>query len=174
MREAQLQVSLTVPHTALAVTIDLADKPGEGGHGTDGYGPGEIHPIRKLEVGHRNALAARALVYGEKTVASGPIYKSCQPAGGKLRLTFDSIGGGLIVKGDKLVGFTVAGTDRKFVPAEAVIDGDTVLVSAPAVASPVAARYGYEQCVKPVCNLYNKEELPASPFRTDEWPVVGE
>ncbi|HUU60281.1 MAG TPA: sialate O-acetylesterase, partial [Phycisphaerae bacterium] len=171
VREAQLQVSRTVPNTALAVTIDLADKPGEGGHGTDGYGPGEIHPIRKREVGHRNALAARALVYGEKLVASGPIYKSCKRDHGKLRIAFDSVGGGLVAKGGKLVGFRIAGADRKFVPAEAVIDGDTVVLSAPTIAAPVAARYGFEQFVRPLCNLYNKEDLPASPFRTDDWPL---
>ena len=73
-------------NTALAVTIDLADKPGEGGHGNDGYGPGEIHPIRKREVGHRNALAARALVYGEKIVSSGPVYQFCKRENGKLRI----------------------------------------------------------------------------------------
>ena len=170
-REAQLRVSQTVPNTALAVTIDLADKPGEGGHGTDGYGPGEIHPIRKREVGHRNALAARALVYGEKLVFSGPVYKSCKQENGKLRLAFDSVGGGLLAKGDKLVGFSVAGADRKFVPAEAAIEGGTVVLGAPAVAAPVAARYGFEQFVNPLCNLYNKEDLPASPFRTDDWPL---
>jgi len=169
-RECQLHVSRTVPHTALAVTIDLADKPGEGGHGTDGYGPGEIHPKRKLEVGHRNALAARAIAYGEKIVSSGPIYRSCQPEGGKLRIAFDSVGGGLVAKGGKLLGFKIAGADRRFVPAEAVIDGGTVVLSAAAIAAPVAARYGFEQFVSPPCNLYNQEELPASPFRTDDWP----
>lgn len=171
VRDAQLQVSRTVPNTALAVVIDLADKRGEGGHGTDGYGPGEIHPKRKQEVGRRNALAARALVYKEKLVSSGPVYKSCKSEGGKLRITFDSVGGGLIAKGGKLVGFSIAGADRKFVSSEAVIEGNTVVLSAPSVASPVAARYGFEQFVNPLCNLYNKEELPASPFRTDNWPA---
>ena len=171
VREAQLQVSQTVPNTALAVPIDLADKRGEGGHGNDGYGPGEIHPIRKQAVGHRNALAARALVYGEKIVSSGPVYRSCKEENGKLRIAFDSVGGGLMAKGDKLLGFRIAGADRKFVPAEAAIEGDTVVLSAPAVAAPVAARYGFEQFVDPLCNLYNKEDLPASPFRTDDWPL---
>jgi|GEM_PF-842903 len=170
VREAQCQVAQTVPNTALAVTIDLADQRGEGGHGTDGYGPGEIHPIRKQEVGHRNALAARALVYGEKIVAAGPICKSCRSEDGKLRLAFDSVGGGLIAKGDKLVGFSIAGEDRRFLAAEAVIDGNTVVLSAPAVPAPVAARYGFAQFVNPLCNLYNKEDLPTVPFRTDDWP----
>lgn len=171
VREAQLQVSKTIPYTALAVTIDLADKVGEGMHGTgDGYGPKEIHPIRKLEVGHRNALAARALVYGEKIVSSGPIYKSFKVGKGKIRISFDSLGGGLVAHGDKLVGFSIAGADQKFVPADAVIDGKTVVVSAPDVTTPVAVRYAFAQFVDPICNLYNKEDLPASPFRTDNWP----
>ncbi len=170
-REGQLRVSQTVPHTALVVTMDLADKAGEGGHGNDGPGPYEIHPKRKLEVGHRNALAARRLAYGEPIVSSGPVYRSCKPENGKLRIVFGSIGGGLVVKGPKLVGFRVAGADRKFVPAEALIEGDAVVLSAATVAMPVAARYGFEQFVDPVCNLYNKEGLPASPFRTDDWPL---
>jgi sialate O-acetylesterase len=167
VREAQRRVTETVPNTALAVTIDLADQPGEGGHGTDGLGTHSIHPIRKREVGERNALAARAMVYGEKIVGSGPRYKSCKPEGGKLRLTFASVGGGLVVRGDKLVGFSIAGADGKFVAAEAAIEGDTVVLSAPGVAAPVAVRYGYAQFVNPLCNLYNKDGLPASPFRTD-------
>jgi sialate O-acetylesterase len=167
-RDAQLLVSRTVRNTALVVTIDLADKQGEPGFV---YGPAEIHPHRKQEVGHRNALAARALVYGEKIVSSGPVLKSCTQEGGKLRLVFDSVGGGLVAKGDKLLGFTVAGADRKFVPAEAAIDGDAVVLTSPAVAAPVAARYGFEQFVNPLCNLYNKDDLPASPFRTDDWPL---
>ncbi len=173
VREAQRRVTETVPNTALAVTIDLADKPGEGGHGNDGYGPKSIHPIRKREVGERNALAARAMVYGEKIVGSGPRYKSCKQEGGKLRVSFDSIGGGLVVRGDKLAGFAIAGADGKFVPAEAAIEGDTVVLNAPGVAVPVAARYGYAQFVNPLCNLYNKEGLPASPFRTDDGVVTS-
>ena len=117
VREAQLHVSQSVPNTALAVTIDLANKPGEGGHGNDGYGPRDIHPIRKQQVGHRNALAARAVAYGEKIVSSGPIYKSCKQDGGKLRITFDSIGSGLVAKGGKLVGFQIAGANRKVRPS---------------------------------------------------------
>ncbi len=167
VREAQRRVTETIPNTALAVTIDLADKPGEGGHGNDGLGTHSIHPIHKREVGERNALAARALVYGEKIVGSGPRYQSCKPEGGKLRLSFASVGGGLVARGDKLVGFSIAGADGKFVPAEAAIDGDTVVLSAPGVAAPVAARYGYAQFVNPLCNLYNREGLPASPFRTE-------
>jgi sialate O-acetylesterase len=167
VREAQRRVTETVPGTALAVTIDLADKPGEGGHGNDGMGPKSIHPIHKREVGERNALAARQMVYGERVVGSGPRYKSSKVEGGRLRVAFDSVGGGLVARGDKLVGFTVAGADGRFVPAEAVIDGNTVVLTAASVPAPVAARYGYAQFVAPVCNLANREGLPASPFRTD-------
>ena len=77
----------------------------------------------------------------------------------------------MIAKGGKLVGFSIAGADRKFVPAEALIEGGSVVLSAPAVAAPVAARYGFEQFVNPLGNLYNQEGLPASPFRTDDWPL---
>jgi len=162
-REEQLHVSQTVPNTALVVTIDLANKEG------DDFGSAQIHPKNKTDVGHRNALAARALVYGEKIVSSGPIYKAMKVENGKIRLTFDSVGSGLEAKGEKLVGFHIAGEDQKFVPAAATIEGRTVVVSAPQVASPVAVRYGFAQFVHPLCNLYNKEGLPASPFRTDNW-----
>jgi sialate O-acetylesterase len=165
VREAQFQVAQSDPHAALAVTIDLADKEG------DGYGPGEIHFKDKQDVGHRMALAARALAYDEKLVSSGPLYKSMKVENGKIRLSFDSVGSGLEAKGDKLAGFSIAGADRKFVPADAVIDGQTVVVSTPQVAAPLAVRYGFAQFVHPLCNLYNKDGLPASPFRTDDWTV---
>jgi sialate O-acetylesterase len=171
VRDGQLRVSRSLPRTALVVTLDLADRTGEAGFP---YGPAEIHPHRKREVGERNALAARALAYGQKVVASGPIFSRCTPEGGKLRLTFDSVGGGLTAQGDKLVGFTLAGADRQFVPAAATIDGATVLVSAPGVAAPVAARYGFAHFVQPLCNLYNTDGLPASPFRTDDWALGAE
>ena len=165
VREAQLQVSQTVPKTAMAVTIDLADKDG------DGYGMGEIHPKRKLEVGQRMAVAARAVAYGEKIVSSGPIYRTMKSGKGGIVLAFDSVGGGLETRGANLVGFQIAGSDKKFVDADAVIAGDSVVVSAPLVPNPVAVRYGFAQWMVPVPNLHNKEGLPASPFRTDEWPV---
>lgn len=165
VREAQLRISQTVPKTGLAVTIDLNDKEG------DGYGMGEIHPKRKMEVGQRMALAARAVAYGEKLVSSGPIYRAAKAGPGNLVLSFDSTGGGLVAQGGKLTGFQVAGADRKFAEAEAVVAGNTVVLSSPAVAAPVAARYGFAQAMLPVPNLYNKEGLPASPFRTDDWPL---
>ncbi len=165
VREAQLHVSQTVPKTALAVTIDLCDKEG------DGYGMGEIHPKRKQEVGQRMALAARAVAYGEKIVSSGPIYRSMKSAHGGISVDFSSVGGGLEARGGKLIGFQIAGSDKKFVDADAVIDGSTVVVTAAAVPAAVAVRYGFTQFALPVPNLYNKEGLPASPFRTDDWPL---
>jgi sialate O-acetylesterase len=165
VREAQLHVSQTVPNTALAVTIDLADKEG------DGYGVGEIHPKRKLEVGQRMALAARAVAYGEKIVSSGPIYRAMESGSSRITLRFDSVGDGLEARGGKLVGFQIAGSDQRFVDADAVISGNTVVVSSPSIRAPVAVRYGFAQFVLPVPNLYNKAGLPASPFRTDDWPV---
>jgi len=113
------------------------------------------------------ALAALAIAYGQKVVHSGPIYRSMRIEGDKIRLFFDHVGSGLVAKGDKLVGFTIAGADRKFVDAKAKIEGDTVLVWSEEVSEPVAVRYGWTD--NPNCNLYNKEGLPASPFRTDDW-----
>ncbi len=154
-----------MPKTGLAVTLDLCDKEG------DGYGMGEIHPRRKLEVGQRMALAARAVAYGEKLVGSGPIYRSMKVEQNGIRLEFDSIGGGLGAPGGKLLGFQIAGSDQKFTDAEATIVGDSVVANAKAVPNPVAVRYGFAQFVLPVPNLYNKEGLPASPFRTDDWDI---
>ena len=85
-----------------------------------------------------------------------------------VRLRFDHTSGGLVAKGDKLTGFSIAGEDRNFVAAEAMIEGETVLVSSPSVAKPVAVRYGW--AANPECNLYNNASLPAVPFRTDDWP----
>jgi sialate O-acetylesterase len=109
--------------------------------------------------------------YGKKLVQSGPIYKSMKVDGGSIVLKFDHIGGGLIAKGgEELKGFSIAGADKKFVWADAKIDSDKVVVSSDKVSEPAAVRYAWAD--NPVCNLYNAEELPASPFRTDEWPGV--
>ena len=168
VREAQQRVAQTEPGTALAVTIDLHDKEG------DGYGMGEIHPKNKLEVARRMALAARTIAYGEKVVSSGPVFRAMKSEDGRLRLQFDSIGGGLEARGGgKVIGFQVAGSDRKFVNADAVIgEGENdILVITEKGFVPVAVRYGFSQAVLPTPNLINKEGLPASPFRTDDWPV---
>jgi len=108
--------------------------------------------------------------YQKPIVYSGPLYESIAVAGGKVRIKFSHIGSGLEAKGGALRGFAVAGADRKFYWAEAVIDGDSVIVSNPNVSTPVAIRYAWGD--SPVCNLFNREGLPASPFRTDEWPRV--
>jgi sialate O-acetylesterase len=153
LREAQLLTALHVPNCGLAVTIDIGET-------------NDIHPRNKQDVGHRLALAARGVAYGQEIVYSGPVYRSMTTDGRKARLTFDHVGSGLIARGGgPLKGFAIAGADMKFVWAEAEIDGDTVLVWSDRTKTPVAVRYAWAN--NPVCNLYNKEGLPASPFRTD-------
>ena len=157
LREAQ-SMTLALPNTGMAVIIDIGDAD-------------NIHPKNKQDVGKRLALWPLAGVYGKKLVYSGPIYKSMKVDGGSIILSFDHVGGGLVAKGDEqLKGFSIAGADRKFVWADAKIDGDTVVVSSDKVSEPAAVRYAWAD--NPVCNFYNKEDLPASPFRTDEWPGV--
>jgi len=152
LREAQT-MTLKTSNTGMAVTIDIGDA-------------GNIHPSNKQDVGKRLALWALAKTYGQKKlVYSGPLYKSMKVKGNKIRIKFDHVGSGLIVKGDKLTGFAIAGADKKFVHAEAKIEGDKVFVWSDKVEKPVAVRYGWAN--NPSCNLYNKEGLPASPFRTD-------
>ena len=132
---------------------------------------GNIHPKNKQDVGKRLALWALAKTYGKDVVYSGPMYKSHEIQGDKVVLSFDSLGGGLVAKGgDRLKGFAIAGSDKKFVWADARIEGDKVVVSSPEVKSPVAVRYAWAD--NPECNLYNKADLPASPFRTDDWPGI--
>ena len=151
-------MALSLPNTGMAVTIDIGNAD-------------DIHPKNKQEVGRRLALNALHLVYGEDIPYSGPIYKSMTIEGNKIRLTFDHVDGGLQAKnGENLRGFTIAAADRKFVWADAKIDGETILVSKSGIVMPVAVRYAWAS--NPVCNLYNKAGLPASPFRTDNWPGV--
>jgi len=171
VREAQVR-ALSSPNTGMAVTVDVpCDDPG--------------HPHDKEDPAKRLALVARHVAYGEKVVSSGPIYQSMKVEGSSIRVNFTAVDGGLIIgqtpyqpptlgkqlimpyPTDKLVGFTIAGSDKKFVPADAKIDGDTVVVSSPDVPNPVAVRFAWGDKVED--NLYNKENLPASPFRTDEW-----
>ncbi|MCX7826041.1 MAG: hypothetical protein N2689_10855 [Verrucomicrobiae bacterium] len=132
--------------------------------------PKDIHPKQKEPVGARLALAARAVAYREKIEYSGPVYAGMKVQGAKVILSFTHLGGGLVAKDGPLKGFTIAGPDKKFVNADAQIQGDKVVVSSPQVAKPVAVRYGWCDC--PVVNLWNKAGLPASPFRTDTWPGV--
>ncbi len=153
LRDAQLRAAAT-PNVGLAVTIDVGE-------------PNNIHPRNKKAVGERLALAALHVAYGRDIVYSGPLYKSMKVEGDKVRLIFDRIGGGLATSdGKELVGFTIAGEDHKFVPAEAKIDGKEILVWSKDVPTPQAVRYAFADY--PTCNLINKELLPASPFRTDK------
>jgi sialate O-acetylesterase len=152
LRDAQRQ-TLALANTGMAVTVDIGT--------TD-----DIHPKNKQDVGMRLALAARAITYGEKIEYSGPLFRQATPEGNSMRLWFDHIGGGLTAKGGSLQGFEIAGADRNFVRAEAVIDGATIMVSSPSVSRPVSVRYGWSD--DPRCNLYNAEGLPASPFRSGE------
>lgn len=157
LREAQL-LTLATANTGMAVTTDVDDV-----H--------EIHPINKQVVGKRLALWALAKTYGKKDIVySGPLYKSMKVEGGKIRLYFDYVDGGLVSKGESLTQFTIAAADQNFVPAQAVIEGDTILVSSDQVKEPVAVRLGWGNAVVP--NLFNRADLPASPFRTDDWPLV--
>ena len=137
----------------------------------DSYGDcADIHPKPKEPVGGRLALAARAIAYGQKTDHTGPLYKSMKVKGSEIVLSFDRAAGGLVAKGGPLKGFTIAGATRRFVDADARIEGKTVVVSSPTVREPVAVRYGWSDC--PEVNLFDGTGLPASPFRTDDFKMV--
>ena len=153
LRESQL-TSLSVPNTAMAVAIDLGEW-------------NDIHPDNKKDVGERLALAARRIVYGENVVHSGPIYESAIINGNKITIRFTHTGGGLITNdGEELSEFAIAGDDKKFVWAKAKIEGHTIVVWNDAIPEPRYVRYAWaDNPVNP--NLFNKEGLPASPFRTD-------
>jgi len=164
LRNSQLE-TLALPNTGMAVAFDVGDQK-------------DIHPKDKLDVGKRLALAARHVAYGENLVYSGPIYDKIDVAGNKVTVHFTQLGSGLVIARspwvpdgatmtptDSLVGFTIAGADGKFVDADATIKGDTVVVSSAQVPQPVSVRYAFENATG---NLYNKEGLPASPFRSDK------
>jgi len=128
-----------------------------------------VHPICKSGYGARAARVALGMVYGREVATHGPIYATHRAEGGKIRIAFKQVGKGLAFKGgDKLQGFAVAGADKVFHWADAAIDGETVVVSSPNVAAPVAVRYAWSQR-HPWANLFNKDGLPALAFRTDEW-----
>jgi sialate O-acetylesterase len=130
-----------------------------------------IHPPNKSGYGARAVQVALAVAYGKKNEYLGPVYASHTIGGGKVTLKFTHTGKGLAFKnGETLQGFVIAGEDKKFVWANAVIEGDTVVVSSPQVPKPVAVRYGWADY--PVVNLWNKDGLPASPFRTDNFPMI--
>lgn len=155
--EAQL-MALKVPNTGMVVTTDIGE-------------PGNIHPLNKQDVGRRLALCALANTYGQRDLAySGPLYKSMQVDGSKIRLQFDHASGLKSRDGQPLNWFTIAGKDQQFKPATATIKGESIVVQSKAVPNPVAVRFGWSDVAQP--NLVNEANLPASPFRTDDWPAV--
>lgn len=168
LREAQA-MTLSVPKTAMAVGIDIGET-------------ADIHPKNKQEVGRRLALGALAVAYGKEVAYLGPTYDSMTVEGSSVRVKFKNAGRGLTTgllpstqpapatrpASAALLGFAVAGEDRKFYWAQATIDGSSVVVTCPQVPKPVAVRYAWTD--NPQCNLYNSDALPASPFRTDTWP----
>jgi sialate O-acetylesterase len=179
LREAQSQ-TLALPKTGQAILIDIGES-------------ADIHPRNKKDVGERLALIALANDYGKKVVFSGPVFDSVKFADGKARLTFKHTDGGLVAKPlpatydvatkenktaplvrnspkSELEGFAICGEDKKWVWADARIDGDSVVVWSDEVAKPVAVRYGWAD--NPNVNLYNGAGLPATPFRTDDFPAT--
>jgi len=159
LREAQNYATKALPKVGVAVITDVGDEK-------------DIHPRKKEPVGARLALAARHVAYGERVTWSGPAYRSMKTDGDKVILRFNQTGLGLEARGGELKGFAIAGEDRKFVWAKAEISGNKVIVSSPEVKKPVAVRYGWADF--PVVNLWNKDGLPASPFRTDQFPMITE
>jgi len=149
LRDEQLK-TLALKNTGMAVIIDIGN-------------PDNVHPTDKLDVGIRLSLPARVLGYGEQLEYSGPVFRQATPEGAAVRAWFEHAGG-MVAKGGELTAFEVAGTDGKFVPAMAKIEGATVVASSPDVAVPVAVRYGW--AANPACNLYNAAGLPASPFNS--------
>ncbi len=153
LREAQT-AALALPRTGQAITIDIGMEK-------------NVHPANKQDVGLRLALLALKNHYGKTVVASGPLFADATFQGNTAQVAFTDIADGLVVKGDALRGFELAGADKKFVPAEARIEGATVIASAAAVPVPVAVRYGWKNY--PVVTLANSAGLPAAPFRSDVW-----
>lgn len=163
LRDAQRHTALNTPNTAMAVITDVGEED-------------DIHPQKKEPVGHRLALGALALAYGQAVEYSGPEAAGVEFSGPRAIVRFDHVGGGLEGRDAEgkpvaeLTGFTLAGEDQKFVNAQAKIEGNTVVVTAPGVDKPAAVRYGWANY--PLGNLWNKAGLPASPFRTDEFPLA--
>lgn len=159
LREAQLLSTKVLPNAGMAVITDVGDEK-------------DIHPKKKGPVGSRLALAARAIAYGEHIEYSGPLFSRAAFKDGQAVLRFDHVGKGLEARGGDLKGFAICGEDRKFVWAKAEIQGVTVVVSSPQVSKPIAVRYGWADF--PTGNLWNKNGLPATPFRTDDFPMTTE
>ena len=159
LREAQTQ-TLQLPNTGMAVTTDIGNAK-------------DIHPINKQDVGKRLADIALNNVYGKKMVCGGPMYKSMEIKGNEIILTFDNIGSGLSSSdnGENVKGFEIAGADKVFYSAKAIIKNNKVIVSSEKVPNPVAVHYGWADDDTEI-NLFNKEKFPASPFRTDDWEMI--
>jgi sialate O-acetylesterase len=157
LREAQWLTTKKLKKVGMAVITDVGDKD-------------DIHPTKKEPAGARLALLARKIAYGEKIVADGPTYDRVKFKDGKAILSFENVDGGLEAKGGALTGFAIAGDDKKFTWANAVIEGDKIVVSSATVPKPAAVRFGWSDF--PVVNLFNKQGLPATPFRTDDWEMV--
>jgi sialate O-acetylesterase len=152
LRDAQRK-TLAVANTGMAVTMDIGN-------------PADIHPLKKREVGERLARWAFARTYGKGGECSGPLYRSARAEGAALRITFEHAAG-LTSRGAPLRALTIAGLDRVFHPAQGRIDGETLLVSSPAVPAPLAVRFGWGAADE--TNLWNGDGLPASSFRSDDW-----
>jgi sialate O-acetylesterase len=157
LREAQLLATKALPKVGLAVITDVGDND-------------DIHPTKKGPVGARLALLARNITYGQKIECEGPRYRQMRIKGEQVILSFDHAAGGLEARGGRLRGFAICGEDGKFIWADAQIDNGKVVVSSPVIEKPVAVRYGWADY--PVVNLFNREGLPASPFRTDDFPMI--
>ncbi|MGN6644153.1 MAG: sialate O-acetylesterase, partial [Verrucomicrobiota bacterium] len=151
-REAQFHIWQHTPRTAMVVTTDVGNAD-------------NVHPTIKMPVGERLALAARAIAYGEPIEYCGPVFASMTVTSNRAVISFTHLGGGLVAQGGSLKGFSIAGKDGRFVEADAVIEGSTVVVTSEKVSRPVAVRYGWSKV--PDVNLFNQEGLPAVPFRTD-------
>jgi sialate O-acetylesterase len=158
LRETQT-LTLSLPNTGMACTIDIGDA-------------GSVHPLNKQEVGRRLALIANKMVYKQDgIIILGPMYRSYKKEGNRIRISFTEIGSGLSTSdGKDVTGFAIAGNDKQFHWAKAVIEGNEVVVYSDEVAEPVAVRYAWAD--NPECNLINSEGLPAVPFRTDDWKGI--
>jgi sialate O-acetylesterase len=157
VREAQALAAKNVPNSCLAVTVDTGNAD-------------TVHPIDKKEPGERLALCALAQHYGQKVVYSGPTLKSVERLPDTIKLRFDHVDGGLIAKGGDLGEFSIAGSDRKWYWATGRIEGDAIVVSSPSVPEPKEVRYAWQ--ANPKATLFNGAGLPATPFRTDDWPGI--
>jgi sialate O-acetylesterase len=158
LREAQVYATKVLPKVGVAIITDVGDKD-------------DIHPQQKRIVGERLARLARSIAHRESLVPNGPHYRSHQVNRDKIVVSFEHVGGGLLARGERLEGFAICGEDRKWHWGDAtILQGRRVVVSSPSAPEPIAVRYGWADY--PVVNLYNQEGLPASPFRTDQFPLT--